>query len=235
MQAIEVIIPAAGRGERLNSNIPKPLVEINAKPALAYVLEVLAGNKFISRVIIAVSKKDRRAFKAAIGRFRVPKEILLTEGGDSRQESVSNCLRELWRDTNFVLIHDAARPFVTAALVNRLINAVRRYSAVICGVPVKGTVKRVSGLRPRASIAHVVETLNRNELMEIQTPQAFRKDIILKAYAESKNISVTDDASLVERLGFKVRVIMGSYYNIKITTPEDLVFAKAIAKSGCLE
>lgn len=229
-QAVEAIIPAAGRGERLNLNVPKPLVKINAKPILVYALEALAANKFISRIIIAVSGENREAFNAALRKSRVPKRISLVSGGRTRQESVAHCLEELGRDTGFVLIHDAARPFLTKVLTNRLINEAKKYPAVICGLPIKGTVKRVSGLGPRVSGGYVAETLNRDYIWEIQTPQVFRKDIILKAYARFKNISATDDASLVERLGVKVKVIKGSYYNIKITTPEDLVFARAIAK-----
>lgn len=227
-QAVEAIIPAAGRGERLNSKVPKPLVRINSKPILAYALEALAGNKFISRIIIAVSEENREAFKAALRKFRLSKRVSLVLGGRTRQESVAHCLRELGRDTGFVLVHDAARPFIPERLVADCLKEAKKYGAVVCGLPARATLKKVKS-------GWVKETLKREDIWEIQTPQVFRKDIILKAYAKFKNISATDDASLVERLGVKVKVIKGSYYNIKITTPEDLVFAKAIAKRGrCL-
>lgn len=223
LQAVEAIIPAAGRGERLNSNIPKPLVRINSKPILAYALEALAGNKFISRIVIAVSGENREAFNAVLRKFRLPKRVSLVSGGESRQESVAHCLGELGRDTGFVLIHDAARPFLPERLVADCLREAGRSGAVVCGLPVRATMKRVES-------GWVKETLKREDIWEIQTPQVFRKDILLKAYAKFKNISATDDASLVERLGVKIKVIKGSYYNIKITTPEDLVFAGAIAK-----
>lgn len=222
-QAVEAIIPAAGRGERLNSKVPKPLVRINSKPILAYALEALAGNKFISRIIIAVSGENREAFKAALRKFRLSKRVSLVLGGRTRQESVAHCLEELGRDTGFILIHDAARPFLSERLVADCLKEARRSGAVVCGMPARATMKKVKS-------GWVKETLKREDIWEIQTPQVFRKDIILKAYAKFKNISATDDASLVERLGVKVKVIKGSYYNIKITTPEDLVFARAIAK-----
>jgi 2-C-methyl-D-erythritol 4-phosphate cytidylyltransferase len=222
-QAVEAIIPAAGRGERLNSKVPKPLVRINSKPILAYTLEALAGNKFISRIIIAVSEENREAFNLALGKFRLPKIISLVSGGRTRQESVAHCLKELGRDTGFVLVHDAARPFLSERLVADCLKEVKRSGAVVCGLPARATMKKVKS-------GWAKETLKREDIWEIQTPQVFRKDILLKAYAKFKNISATDDASLVERLGVKVKVIKGSYYNIKITTPEDLVFAGAIAK-----
>ncbi|TAN61165.1 2-C-methyl-D-erythritol 4-phosphate cytidylyltransferase [bacterium] len=224
-QAVEAIIPAAGRGERLNSKVPKPLVRIDSKPILAYCLEALAGNKSISRIVIAVSEENREAFNAALRKFRLLKRVSLVSGGESRQESVAHCLGELGRDTGFVLIHDAARPFLSGRLVADCLKEARISGAVVCGLPARATMKRVES-------GWVKETLKREDIWEIQTPQVFRKDMLLKAYAKFKNISATDDASLVERLGVKVKVIKGSYYNIKITTPEDLVFAKAIAKQA---
>ncbi|MDD5355918.1 MAG: 2-C-methyl-D-erythritol 4-phosphate cytidylyltransferase, partial [Candidatus Omnitrophica bacterium] len=126
------------------------------------------------------------------------------------------------------LIHDAARPFAGNKLVSSLIKASRAYGAAIAGVPVKATIKKIRGGNKK--IKAVEKTIERNTLWEIQTPQVFKKDLILKAYEKFGNIGVTDDAMLVEKLKKSVRVVLGAYNNIKITTPEDLMIARAIAK-----
>jgi 2-C-methyl-D-erythritol 4-phosphate cytidylyltransferase len=151
------------------------------------------------------------------------KPLLIVDGGKRRQDSVLNCLKALDPACDMVLVHDSARPFIDHELVSRVIEGVSASGACICGVPVKGTVKRVAGL-------YVDETIDRSTLWEIQTPQGFTKDVILKAYERYGDADVTDDASLVERLGVRVKVVPGSYWNIKVTTPEDIVLGQAIAK-----
>lgn len=225
---VEAIVPAAGLGLRLKTKIPKPLVEINTKPILIYALSALAKNKFIRRIIIAVSEDSKDAFRLVLDKFRIHKRIDLVRGGKTRRESVENCLKELTRDTDSVLIHDAVRPFLSERLVENCLKEAKKNDAVICGVPARATIKRVAG-------GWVIETLKREELREIQTPQVFKKELLVEAYAKFKKIPVTDDASLIERLGVKVKVINGSYFNIKITTAEDLVFAQAIIEGGYVE
>jgi 2-C-methyl-D-erythritol 4-phosphate cytidylyltransferase len=167
-------------------------------------------------------------------------------GGKTRRESVEAGLKFLDKDTEFILIHDAARPFVTSEIISRVVSGARNYGACIAGVPLKPTIKRVKGegARPaRIKPARmksggsgggkeifVSETLDRDNVWEIQTPQVFKRDLIIRAHNKFKNLDATDDAYLVEKLGHKVRVCAGSYFNIKITTPEDLVFAQAILK-----
>jgi 2-C-methyl-D-erythritol 4-phosphate cytidylyltransferase len=138
---------------------------------------------------------------------------------------VANGLKAIGPQADLILIHDAARPFITKGLVSSVIKEARKAGAAIAAVPVKATIKKVKN-------GSVVEkTLDRGKLWEIQTPQVFKKDLILKAYKKFKRIPATDDAMLVERLGAKVSVVLGSYSNIKITTPEDLIIAKGIAGS----
>ena len=142
-------------------------------------------------------------------------------GGETRRMSVSNGLEALDKDTNFVMIHDAARPLVTMKIVEQSLRLCYDEAAVIVGVPVKSTVKYIN-----PEDLSVRGTLDRNLLWEIQTPQVFRKDIIVRAHAQIKDPHATDDSSLVERLGIKVRLLQGEYHNIKITTQEDVTFAQ---------
>jgi 2-C-methyl-D-erythritol 4-phosphate cytidylyltransferase len=227
---IEAIVPAAGLGLRLKSKTAKPLLNLNGRPILFYSLEALSKNKSIKRIIIAIREEHRDSIRSALDTFGIRKKIDLAVGGDSRLKSVENCLKQIAPDTDYILIHDAARPFLSEGLLSRCIKEAKRNRAVICAVPVKATIKQIS--RPtevrRANQIVVRKTLDRDELWEIQTPQVFKKDLLLEAYGRFRNTPATDDASLVEKLGVKVKVISGAYFNIKITTPEDLVFAKAL-------
>jgi 2-C-methyl-D-erythritol 4-phosphate cytidylyltransferase len=143
-----------------------------------------------------------------------------------------NALCVIDRQTNLILIHDAVRPFIDKRILSSVIREAKRYGAAIAGVPVKATIKRVKGQGLSGkSKGRVEKTLNRENIWEIQTPQVFRKDLILKAYKKFGNLDVTDDSMLVEKLGARVGVVLGSYSNIKITIPEDLILAEAIAKA----
>ena len=148
-------------------------------------------------------------------------------GGDTRQESVYNALKELSSNTDIVVIHDAVRPFVNEDMIIQSIDDANRYGSAIVAVPVKDTIKESD------NDGFVMKTLDRRKLWAIQTPQTFKYDLIMKAhlYARDNNIQATDDAFLVEQIGHKVKLIMGSYENIKITTPDDLAVAKAILES----
>ena len=230
---VSVIIPAAGLGLRLKSSLPKPLVKIGTKPILMHTLEALSKDTRITHISIAVSQGRGNGFEAVLRKNKIRKRITLILGGNTRRESVENCLRALPLETDTVLIHDAVRPFISQELITTLLEEAKSNPAVICGVPVKATIKQVTmtqGLHDRS--VFVEKTLKRENIWEIQTPQVFQKSVLLEAYAKYKNTAVTDDASLVEKLGVKIKVVLGSYFNIKITTPEDLVFAKAIVKAG---
>ncbi len=245
---VTAIIPAAGLGLRLKSAIPKPLVRIGAKPILMHTLKALSKNRYIQHIIVAVPKDTMNDFETVVKKNKIGKKIKLIPGGETRRESVENCLRSVPSKSDTVLIHDAVRPFITEELIATLLEEVRNNPAVICGVPVKATIKRVnpstwfdyahhrplgaSGLSGECLSGFVKKTIKRDALWEIQTPQVFKKNLLLKAYARCKDSFVTDDAALVEELGVKVKIIQGSYFNIKITTPEDLVFAKAIMDAG---
>ena len=225
---VSAIVVGAGIGERFNKKASKATALLNSRPLIVHSLGVLNKHPGIKEIIVVGNQKNIRAISGIIRRYRINKAAKVILGGKERQNSVSNGLHAISPKADFILIHDAARPFITKGLVSSLIKEARKSKAVIAGVPVKATVKRASVLGSRF---WVKETLNRNNLWEIQTPQVFSRGIILKAHSKFVNSKVTDDAMLVEKLGNRVRIVLGSNLNIKITTPEDLLIAGAILKS----
>ncbi len=230
--SVEAIVPAAGSGTRMKAALPKPLLKIDGKPIIVHTLEALAKNRDIKIILVAVNKDNLNRFKKVIGRYKIGKSLVFVSGGRTRGDSVENCLKQVSGETDFVLIHDAVRPFISQALISRLIRDVKESQAIICGVPVKATLKKIAFSCQLSAVRDltVAETLDREDIWEIQTPQVFDKALLTEAYKRYGNSSGTDDASLVEKMGQKVKVIEGSYFNIKITTPEDLVLARAILK-----
>jgi 2-C-methyl-D-erythritol 4-phosphate cytidylyltransferase len=221
------VVVAAGKGVRLQSKISKPLVRLGPKNILAYSLQTLSECADIKSIIVVANRSNLSAVKRSITSLRLPQVSDVVQGGERRQDSVRSGLDAVPAECNYVLIHDAARPFLDSASLKRLIIGVRKTGAAILGVPVKCTIKET--VRQRRARRQVVKaTLDRERLWEIQTPQAFRKDIILKAYNSFGMINVTDDSALVEKLAIPVSMVMGSYMNIKITTPEDIHVAAAL-------
>jgi len=217
----QAIIVAAGKGTRLKAKGPKPLVMLGPRPLLAYSLEVFAQCPLIDSIIVVAPKDSLKSFERVVKKFVRKKHIRCVVGGKRRCDSVFCGLQALDEDTHCVAIHDGARPFLTEKLLRKCILTACSKDAAIAAVPVKPTIKRVD----RRSLT-VIQTLDRSELWEIQTPQVFKKEIILKAYTRFGARTPTDDAQLVECLNVKPKVVAGSYQNIKITTNEDLLFAK---------
>ncbi|MFH1347120.1 MAG: 2-C-methyl-D-erythritol 4-phosphate cytidylyltransferase [Candidatus Margulisiibacteriota bacterium] len=214
------IITAAGYGKRMGQ--PKQFLELGGKPVLEQTISVFDRTKVIDEIVLVVNPEDVERAK----KFKYAKLKKVVGGGKERQDSVYNGLKALPEDVEIVAIHDGARPFVTSEIIEKAIEETKRSGAVVVGVPVKDTIKSVAGDK-----LQVTDTLNRNELWAAQTPQVFKKDIILKAFhdAQGKH-EVTDDAMLVEKLGIPVKMVMGLYQNIKITTPDDLIIAEGIIK-----
>lgn len=223
---VSAIIPAAGLGTRMGG-IKKPYMDIAGKPILAYTLVAFQRCPFIDTIIIVTARGDESRCFQDIKTYGIGKSFSVVAGGDTRQESVFNALRELPSNTDIVVIHDAVRPLVTEDMIIQSIDGAKHYGSAIVAVPVKDTIKESD------DDGFVVKTLDRRKLWAIQTPQTFKYDLIMKAhlYAQDNNIQATDDAFLVEQMGQKVKLIMGSYENIKITTPDDLAVAKAILES----
>lgn len=218
---VSVIIVAAGSGLRFQSAVPKPFVILKKKPIIHYSLAVVENIAAVDEVVIVGHNDFLTRFKRLAIHFKKIKAVV--PGGETRAKSVQCGLKAVNAQCTHVLVHDAARPLIDAALLDRVMAGLKRHQAVIAAVPLKPTIKLVD----RKSLM-VKATLNRDLLWEVQTPQGFDKKVLLKAHARSFNGEATDDAMLVEHAGIKVKVVMGDYRNIKITTPEDLTIAKAL-------
>jgi 2-C-methyl-D-erythritol 4-phosphate cytidylyltransferase len=220
---VQAIVPMGGLGVRFQQETPKPLVFLQNKPIFIHTVEAISSVAPIHSIILVGHKDFIAKYQDAVTEYKIAKVKTVVPGGETRSESVQRGMEELDPDTDMVLIHDGVRPLVTAAMVRKAVDHCQAHKAVVLAVPVKPTIKKVD-----ARTMEVVRSLDRNELWEIQTPQVFDRKILQQAYAQSYDRLSTDDASLVERLGYPVKVLQGSYHNIKITTPEDLVIAQTL-------
>ncbi|MEW9502691.1 2-C-methyl-D-erythritol 4-phosphate cytidylyltransferase [Jeotgalibacillus marinus] len=219
----EVVIPAAGQGKRMGADRNKLLLEVEGKPIIIHTLEVFEKDVNCLGIILAIHASDREELVSLFNQFNICKVIHTVEGGRERQQSVHNALKKASCD--IVLVHDGARPFIQPSTIQKLVQTANDSGAAIAAVPVKDTIKVVRK-------GTVDKTIERSSLWSIQTPQAFRLSMIIKAYdeAELDGVMGTDDASLVEKMGEKIQVVEADYDNIKLTTKEDLIFAEAIFK-----
>ena len=216
------IVPAAGYGKRLGLKVKKPLVRLRGRPLITYALRTLNACEAIDGIVVAAEKSAVRSFKVLIDKYKFQKVIDVVVGGRTRCESVSNCLRKIGRNFDIVLIHDAARPFIERSTIEASIDLANEFGGCVVAVPESDTVKLAD------KKLFIKKTLDRNRIFRAQTPQAFRYDLIKKAYAVRDRNRFTDDASLVEMLGGKVKILEGSCKNIKITTREDLKMAEVL-------
>jgi len=223
--SIGVVIPAAGQGKRMKSDIKKQFIKLLGRPVLAHTLSVFINNTKINQIIVVVHEDEIDYCKNNIINKFSDSKIKIVAGGKTRRESVFNGLKALSPVIDYVIIHDGARPLLTQDLLNKVIKSLTSHTAIIVGTSLKDTVKRVD----KEQI--VQDTPERSSLMAIQTPQAFLYDIIMEAHQNvPEEHSVTDDASLLEYIGKEIKIIEGSYENIKITTPLDLIIAENILK-----
>jgi 2-C-methyl-D-erythritol 4-phosphate cytidylyltransferase len=217
-QKVGAIIAAAGESRRMGG-IDKVLASLGGKPALARVLHAFDSCDSIDQIVAVVNEKSLERCRQLIAEEELSKPIEVCAGGKRRQDSVAAGLKRLDK-CDWVVIHDGARPLVTRDLIERGLEAARETGAAVAAVPVNDTIK-VAG---DDKIVH--QTPPRQNLWAVQTPQVFRYGLISEAYKKAED-EVTDDASLVEQLGYKVKLYMGAYDNIKITTPDDLLIAEA--------
>ncbi|TDM42799.1 2-C-methyl-D-erythritol 4-phosphate cytidylyltransferase [Macrococcoides goetzii] len=217
----DVIIPAAGMGKRMQANQNKILLTIKHKSILEHTVQVFQNDKNCRAIHLAAQHDEIDTLQTML--INYSKLGIITEGGSERQYSIYNVLKAI-EPCEYIFVHDAARPFVTQGTLSKLYESVQQNHSVIAAVKVKDTIKRVANNQ-------VTETLKRDELWQIQTPQAFSYQLLLDAYnkAEEDSFLGTDDASLVERIS-DVYIVESDYDNIKITTPEDMFFAEAILK-----
>lgn len=221
---ISVIIPAAGQGKRFGAGTNKAFVVLAGKTILERTVTVFSDLPEIGEIIIVVAPDEVDEIKGQVKFYPRQDIIKVVAGGAERQYSVENALAAVRDDAEIVLIHDGTRPLISRRVIRQIIQVVRDNSAAIVAVPVKDTIKVV------ASGGFVTSTPTRSELWAVQTPQGFKRDLLIQAYrkAREEGFLGTDDSSLVERLGIPVKIVPGEYENIKITTPEDLPIAKMI-------
>lgn len=232
---IVAIVPAAGVGKRFGEEKNKSFYHFLGKPLIIWTLEALHEVEEISEIIPVFKQDDLEHGSELIERYNIKNIKRIVPGGKERQDSVYNALNSFCEKAEAILIHDGARPLVQRDLIKRAIYELKGFDGVITALPVKDTIKEVRAQRTEGSSDIIVEkTLNRSLLWAVQTPQVFYFDKIMKAYkkAMSEGFYATDDSALIERYNGMVKIIMGSYRNIKITTPEDLLIAEAMLKGG---
>src|SRR5215472_15443591 len=229
---VVVIIPAAGLGTRMAAvsggpkSKTKQFFELQGTPILVHTLRKFAQCKAVSEIIVALRKNETAGFQKQIEKEKFKNRLRIVEGGEHRQNSVANALAAIKAaDDDIILVHDAVRPFVDQETIVNVIEAVKKYDAAIAGVPAIDTVKQVDRT---ADGAVVIATVPRERMVLAQTPQGFRFGVLKKAFAEAAadGFMGTDEASLIERAGIAVHVVMGSPRNMKITTPADMELAE---------
>lgn len=218
-----VVIVAAGSGKRMKLDFNKQYIKIREKEVIAHTIDVFYKNNNIDEIVVCIKKEEENFFKEHIINKYNFKNVKLAYGGAERQDSIHNGLNMVNKDCDIVLIHDGARPFVDDSVINESIEVAKAKRAVVAGVPVRDTIKVVNN-------DTIEETPERSMLWSAQTPQTFEYKLIVKAYEEAYKNGYygTDDSMLVEYIGNSVTMIMGSYENIKITTPEDVEYAEHI-------
>lgn len=226
-EKIVAIVLAAGQGTRMNSSVQKQFLLVKGKPILYYSLLEFQESEVDEIILVAAPGTEEYCRQEIIEKYSLNKVVKIISGGKERYNSVYNGIMAI-ESCAYVLIHDGARPFVDKNIIENTIEAVKKYKACVVGMPVKDTIKIADDGE------YIKDTPERSRIWQIQTPQAFEYLLIRKAYEKilsSGNVSVTDDAMIVElAANVRVKLIKGSYENIKITTPEDLKIAEVFCR-----
>lgn len=227
MKQVKAIILAAGQGKRMGSTIPKQFMKLNGKPLLYYSVACFEKAEWISEIILVTGKDAIPFCWRMVEKYGFQKVKYIVTGGKERYDSVYEGLK-VCEDCDIVFIHDGARPFPDEEMLKRTLEAAKEYGACVAAVPSKDTIK------VGTEDGMVEKTLDRKTLWNVQTPQVFQYDLICKAHREIRKGSmegITDDSMIIEALGIcPIKLVMGSYDNIKVTTPEDLVIAENILR-----
>ena len=220
------IILLAGNSTRFGKNKNKNFELLNnKKTVLSYSLNCFNMNKYIDNIILAVKQEEKSTVEKIIKNENIIKPIKIIYGGDSRQESVYNCIKNC--NSDIVIIHDGARPLIKQEYINECLDSIKHYKGVCIGVKSKDTIKIIN------EKYEVISTTNRENTFLIQTPQCFDRNLLLKIHNKYKSdINITDDCVLLEKENYKVKVICGDYSNIKITTQEDIDLVKRLLKNN---
>lgn len=226
--AFSLIIPAAGRGERMQSEIAKPYMVLGSSTVLEHTLLCFKGIAGLRQVIISTSERYHHQTEEIIKRTFPDLDTKVAKGGEVRQESIYNALQDVSPNAEFVAVHDAVRPFVSKNLIRNCLRQALKSDAAILAVPVKDTIKRVN------KKLEIEETPKRSDLWQAQTPQIFKRSLLISAYEKTVSAGKmgTDDASLIEAAGGVVTVVKGSFDNFKLTYPLDFRIAEMLIKKS---
>ena len=218
---VGVIIAAAGAGRRMKADRPKQFLALDGVPILVSTLRKFAASRLVDHIVIASQRESLKDVRQLVSEAALTKPVKTIEGGDRRQDSVEMAMRHLDSGTTIVAVHDGVRPFVSLEEIEQVVAEADRSGAAILAIPITDTVKEVEG-------DSVKSTLRRENLVLAQTPQAFRIEVLEKAFTDARKDGyyATDEASLVERTGHPVALVRGSERNIKITRPSDLSLAR---------
>lgn len=219
---VTAIFPAAGASRRMGGDINKNFLKLDGEPILVRTLKTFSQVERINFLIVVVAESEIEIVEKILSTAENLKPYKIVVGGSERQYSIENGLKFLPDDAEIVLVHDAARPLINLQTIEEVIDVAEKFGGAIAAVPEKNTIKIIDAEN------FVKSTPPRSELVAVQTPQGFRKNILLSAYeqAAKDNFLGTDDASLVERIGGKIKIVWSDYKNIKITTPEDISIAE---------
>lgn len=221
------LIVAGGKGTRFNNPLPKQFLELNGKPLLLHTLEAFYQYSNTLEVVLVLPEEDEATWKKICQKHKFEKPLQLATGGSTRFQSVRNGLKKVG-DGGLVAIHDGVRPLVTRDIIAASFELAAIHGSAVAAVQVKDSLRLVHSSAEEMVLSKNSQSVNRSVYRLVQTPQTFRSDLIKQAYAVTEDIYLTDDASVVERAGHPVFLFEGSYENIKITTPEDLVIARAL-------
>ena len=225
------IIPAAGNSTRMAMGQSKQFLPLLGKPAIVYTLQAFEQAKSIDEIILVCRDEDKERLHTCVYMAGITKPVVFTLGGTSRQQSVFSGVRACASQTEYIIIHDGARPLITWDLIEKVTADAFTYGAAALGVPVKDTIKVTNAQ------GFATATPDRSTLWAVQTPQVFEKTSYLSAVKQAvqQGADYTDDCQLMEQLGKQVHLCMGSYENIKLTTKEDLIVAQAILNQRSTE
>jgi 2-C-methyl-D-erythritol 4-phosphate cytidylyltransferase len=227
MSRIAAIVPAAGLGTRMGADTPKQFLELGGVPLIVFTLRRLAACSAITDFFISTRADDVMALEAMVAKASLGRPARVVHGGDTRQQSVANALAQVDPATEIVIVHDAVRPFVTLAQIERVIAEARARGAAILGIPAIDTVKEVKRASLPEDVALISATIPRERIVLAQTPQAFSYALLRDAFkkAQQDEVTASDEAAIVERFGHDVFVVLGSERNLKITRPSDMELA----------
>ncbi len=228
MSRIAAILPAAGLGTRMGAETPKQFLELDGVPIVILSLRGIASCELVTDIIVATRGDDVSRLEERLRGEKFKQSMRVVRGGDSRQDSVAQALQLVSDDTEIVLVHDAVRPFVKREQIARVIEEARKCRAAILGIPAMDTVKEVKRASLPEDVALITATIPRERIVLAQTPQAFSTKLLKEAFARAQadGVNASDEAGLVERLGYDVHVVLGSERNMKITKPADMELAR---------